>query len=77
VLAKQDASLLGCWTTAPIPEDFTFGIELELVLHSAHTGRQGVQMAHSPAWYSSVRVLEAEQSIKNYLVRMGISEGWK
>jgi hypothetical protein len=78
VWRSQRFSLLGCWATAPIPEDFTFGVELELAVHSVESGRQGkVQMAHSTMWRSSSRDSDTMTSVLNYLYRMGVIEGWK
>jgi hypothetical protein len=82
VVGTLDDSLLGCWATAPIPQDFTFGIELEVVLHSvqklSEKGQQGeVQMAHSSQMWSSMRETEAKQSVLEYLARLGVCEGWK
>jgi hypothetical protein len=78
VLAGQDDILLGPWASAPISEDFTFGLELELVLSCcARSPKGAVWMAHSIWLYSSMRGPHASASIMDYLLRMGISEGWR
>jgi hypothetical protein len=73
----KSGGILGVWASAPIPESFTFGAEIEVVLHSTQLKDGGIHMAQSNKWWCSMRETEAKQNIMDYLLRMGISEGWK
>jgi hypothetical protein len=68
------SSLLGPWATAPISEDFTFGVELEFALHGVQT-KAGVRFAHSST--ASRSGSQDHSNIQSYLRKMGVKEGWR
>jgi hypothetical protein len=79
VFSKQEemSKLLGPWAAVPIPEDYTFGVELEFALHGTEGKPGAVQMAQSIQEWRSVRDKDAQEITSNYLLRMGVNEGWR
>jgi hypothetical protein len=73
---QEKSSLLGPWACAPISEDYTFGVEIEFVLHgSPYKG--GVRFTHSNRVWESSSPKPVYDSLMDHLMEMGISEGWR
>jgi hypothetical protein len=69
-------SLLGPWASAPVPEGYTFGVEIEFALHGEESKR-GVCLPYSTAAWEKLACPAVGDSLRDYLQRMGMSDDWR
>jgi hypothetical protein len=70
------ADLLGRWASAPISEDYTYGVEIEFALHAIQA-ENGVRLPYSTTVWESLLCEGIHDSLMDYLCKMGMGEDWR
>jgi hypothetical protein len=75
-IQEETSDLLGPWASAPVPEDYTFGVELEFALHGKTT-EQGLDFGFRSMVHESREPGWVRESVLTYLQLMGLPEKWR
>jgi hypothetical protein len=73
---EEVSSLLGPWASAPISEDYTFGVEPEFALHGVET-KTGLQFGPRSMVPGCTEPGLAKEDLLAYLQLMGVPQGWR